>query len=302
MSRLILLAAAACFVFAVASAQDAEAPEPATAPVGAGDISLSPKRITLDSSARATAVYVFNRGTTTATYSISLVDRVMTPDGRILTIEDAMKDPADAAIVETLQSASRLITHTPRRVTLQPNESQTVRILAQRPANLPAGEYRTHLTVTAIPPADYGLTAEQAAGVVNEGELSIRLLPLFSLSIPLIVRQGPTDVSAAIESARMSLEPPMQTSPGQSPAAVPTVSLDLLRLGSSSLYGNIEIYDGDEVIGRSAGLAVYPEVERRAVTVALRSTPRSGATLTVVFIDQDSRPGDELAKTELIAP
>ena len=298
-ARSLLHTAAALLVSAGAMAQDSAAPVPQ---IGAGDVSLSPKRVTFNTATRSTAVYVFNRGETAATYSITLVDRLMTPDGRFLTVDEAMKDPADAALAATLQSAAGLIIHTPRRITLQPNESQTVRILAQRPGNLPAGEYRTHLTVTTVPPENYGLTAEQAAGAANEGELSFRLLPLFGISIPLIVRQGPADVRAAIESAQLRLEGPADAPTDAGADRIAMVYLELARLGSSSLYGDIEVRDGDSVLARSAGVAVYPEVERRTLKVALIPRPPSGTVLSIVFIDQDTQPGDELTKAQLIAP
>lgn len=297
--RLVQLTTAVLFVSGGATAQESPTP---VQQVGAGNISLSPKRVSFDSATRAMAVYVFNRGSSPATYSISLVDRVMTPDGRLLTVEEATIAPADAELIARLQSAAELIVHTPRRITLQPNESQTVRLLAQRPVNLPVGEYRTHLTVTTVPPEDFGLTAEQAAGVTNEGELSFRLLPLFGISIPLIVRQGPADVRASIESAQIQLERPSNEMPGTVADRIAIVYFDLARLGASSLYGNVEIRDGDEVIGRSVGAAVYMEVERRTVKVALSRIPASDTVLSVVFIDQDTQPGQELATARLIAP
>jgi len=300
-ARLVLLIIAILFFSDGARAQESAATAPTVPQVGAGDVSLSPKRVTFNAATRATAVYIFNRGNTAATYSISLVDRLMTPDGRFLTVDEAMQDPVDAVLAATLQSAAKMIIHSPRRITLQPNESQTIRILAQRPADLPAGEYRTHLTVATVPPEDFGLMAEQAASATNEGELSFRLLPLFAISIPLIVRQGPADARAAIESAQIRMERPSNLPPDTIADSVAVIYFDLVRLGVNSLYGNIEIRDGDEVIGRSVGVAVYPEIERRTFNVALSATPPSGKVLSIVFIDQDTRLGDELAKAQYIS-
>jgi hypothetical protein len=264
--------------------------------VGTGDINISPKRVVFGPDGRGATVYVFNRGTAPATYSIAVIDRAMMPDGRIEAIDDADKNSPDASVAARVKSAKTFVVYTPRRVTLQPNESQTIRLRALRPANLASGEYRTHLTVTAIPPEDVGLTAE-AAVKPAAGQLAVRVVPAFSISIPLIVRQGAADVHAALEGPRYAVE---HAPSGQQRVAV--VSLELARLGASSVYGNIEVRRGDEVIGAVQGLAVYPEIVRRPIRIPLSKIPPSGAELRVVLVDDDTQPGVELAKAVLTVP
>lgn len=275
---------------AVALAEDQAAP---------GDINLSPKRVVFDSGGRTATVYIFNRGNTPATYSISLIDRVMTSDGRIMAATDATKEPTRAALASTLKSSRDFIEFAPRRVTLQPNESQTVRIRAMRPASLAPGEYRTHLTVTSVPPEDAGITAEQAVAM-GSGQLTIHIVPQFSLSIPLIVRQGPVDSRASIEGTHLGLPSEVATTGVPRPAAI--VSAVLVRLGANSVYGNLEVRAGHDVIGVLRGIAIYPEVERRAVQIPLTKFPAHGANLSLVFLDDDAHPGTELARVTLASP
>src|SRR6185437_7920487 len=278
-------------------ADDQAAAQPVLATtVGTGDINISPKRVVFGPNGRGATVYVFNRGTAPATYSIAVVDRAMMPDGRIEAIDDADKSAPEASVAARVRSAKTFVIFTPRRVTLQPNESQTIRLRALRPANLATGEYRTHLTVTALPPEDVGLTAE-AAVKPAAGQLAVRVVPAFSISIPLIVRQGAADVHAALEGPRYAVE---HAPSGQQRVAV--VSLELARLGASSVYGNIEVRRGDEVIGAVQGLAVYPEIVRRPVRIPLSKIPPSGAELRVVLVDDDTQPGVELAKAVLTVP
>jgi len=245
---------------------------------------------------RGATVYVFNRGTAPATYSIAVIDRAMMPDGRIEAIDDANKNASEAAVAARVKSARDFVIFTPRRVTLKPNESQTVRLRAIRPANLASGEYRTHLTVTALPPEDVGLTADEAVKPAP-GQLAVRVVPVFSISIPLIVRQGAAEVRAALERPRYTLE---RGPGGQQNVAV--VALELARLGASSVYGNIEVRRGDEVLGAVQGLAVYPEIARRAVQIPLSKIPPSGTELSIVLVDDDTQPGVELAKAVLTVP
>lgn len=260
---------------------------------GGADLNISPKRVVFGPADRTATVFVFNRGTEPAVYAVELVDRTMQADGQIV-----------AAAAGETPSAKPFITYTPRRVTLAPGESQTVRLRVLRPADLATGEYRTHFTVTALPPEDTGLTAEQASAPLREGQIGTRLTTLISLSIPLIVRQGPADAKAALENARYAVET-VQTEAGGS-AQVGVVTVDLVRRGVSSLYGDLEVR-GDKgakssAIGGVRGLGVYPEIGQRSVRIVLTQNPTRGERLTVVFKDDDTAPGVALATATVVVP
>lgn len=252
---------------------------PALAQVGA-DLNISPKRVVFDERTRSAVVYVFNQGDQEATYTVSLVDRIMLPGGEI--IEAGSGSDPDVA------SAADLIQYAPRRVVLGPRESQAIRIRARLSGD-GASERRTHLTVTAIPDEAVGFTVDQAAQ--EDGELSIRIVALFSLSIPLIVREGGVDARAAIEAVEAT------------PAGV---IVDLARLGANSVYGDIEVHatrdDEDVIVAQARGVAVYPEAPGRRVMAPLLQPLISGETLRVVYRDGDTRPGEELAATGLRVP
>ena len=256
---------------------------PAAAQVGA-DLNISPKRVVFAPGERSATVYVFNQGDLPATYTVELVDRVMLPDGQIA-------PAADHADV-TLASAADLVAHTPRRVTLQPRESQAIRLRA-RPAGDGSPERRSHLTVTALPPETSGFTAEQAASA-SDGDVTLQVVALFSISIPVIVRDAAPDARAAI--AGLALDR------ASGPDAL---TFDLERLGPNSVYGDLEVHRGDaegELITALRGVAVYPEVGRRAVRLGLPETVPSGQALTLVYRDDDARPGAILATASLTAP
>ena len=97
------------------------------------DLNVSPKRLVLDQTSRAGAVYVFNRGARPATYSVSLDDRVMTPDGRIRSLDEAASVPDGAATIARVKSARSMILFTPHRVTLEGGSSQVVRLKSSAP-------------------------------------------------------------------------------------------------------------------------------------------------------------------------
>ncbi|CAN5346710.1 hypothetical protein BH10PSE1_BH10PSE1_21050 [soil metagenome] len=272
---------AALAVFAVCATS-------AAAQVGA-DLNISPRRVTFDQSDRSATVYVFNQGDTAATYSVELVDRVMRPDGQIVAAADAADEPASP-------SARSMIEYTPRRVTLQPKQSQVIRVRV-RPAIDASPEYRTHLTVTALPPEDTGFTAAQAAAGSEDG-VSLQVTALFSVSIPLIVRQGDIDARAAIENVSL-----VSAGPGPEGAIAPAVQLDLVRLGANSVYGDVEIHAGegpaDHIVGLVKGVAVYPEIGRRTLVAPLSVVVPAGEPLRIVYRDDDAHAGDVLATASL---
>lgn len=256
---------------------------PVEAQVGA-DLNISPKRVVFGPGERSATVYIFNQGDSEATYTVETVDRLMLADGQIV----AAADRPEIAV----NSASDLVQYTPRRITLQPRESQAIRVRA-RPGG-DAGEYRTHLTVTALPSEDTGFTVQQATQP-GGGEVSLQVVALFSVSIPVIVRDGPADARAAIENPAIVQE-----------GEARLLSLDLVRLGASSVYGDVEILSGQgadaKIITAVRGVAVYPEVARRTMVAALPAGIGAGQVLTVIYRDDDTHKGEVLAMTTLVAP
>ena len=169
----------------VQQAQD-EASNPPPNIATSPDVNLTPRRLVFGPRDRGVKeITVFNRTNGTATYTIVLTDRVMTPDGALL--------PADAASADEkakLKSALSLIRYSPRQMTLGPQESQTVRLQARPPSGGPTAEYRTHFSVTATPPPDTGIDIAAAAGGAQSESLQVRITPVYGIMIPIIVRLG----------------------------------------------------------------------------------------------------------------
>jgi hypothetical protein len=286
------------------------AAQPAAASVGA-NLNISPKRITFNRADRSATVYVFNQGSTAATFDISLVDRIMLPDGQIVPASDAQTKPELKGEVDQLKSAQAMLVATPRRATLEPGKGQTIRIRAAPavagPAGStpPAGEYRTHLTITTIPPRDSGLTAEQAAGQ-NPQELRFQINAVFGISIPVIIRVGQPDVRASIEGVKLATES-MSGDGASAPKPTAMLSLDLVRQGPTSLFGNVEVRGakdraGADPIGIARGVGVYPEIARRQVKIPLTRIPAPGEQIEITFKDDDTAPGRIVAKANFATP
>lgn len=273
-------------------------PAPAAGPtVNAGaigaDLNLSPKRVVFDAATHSATVYVFNQGGASGVYSVTLADEVMLPDGRIIKVEDAAADPANAALAARMKSAKDLMMVTPRRITLAPHESQTIRIRVHPTADGAPGEYRAHLVISALPPEDTGLTADQASGK-SDTNLSVRVIALYSLAIPLIVRQGPVDAKGHMD--HLSVGPEDDHS---------AVQVDLMREGTNSIFGDVEVrVSGPKgaLLGAVNGVGVYPEVDHRHLKVSLTRKVTPGEHLTVTWRDQDLKPGALIGSSDITAP
>jgi hypothetical protein len=280
------------------------APPPAVpaAPLGytgtGANLNIAPKRLVLDRSRRSGTIYIYNQGDAVGIFDILLVDRVMLPDGSIVPVTDAAIKPGVQASVDQLKSSRDFLQVSPRRVTLAPRQGQTVR-LRLSPSAPTGGEYRTHLTITSIPPREAGTTAESVAAAAT-GQFRFQISTLFGLSIPIVARLGDIDVRASIENVHVEEVP---AAPGAlSPRPTAVLTFDLIRQGASSLYGNVEVRVAGrrgDLIGLAKGVGVYPEIARRSVRLALIRPPAPGEKLEITFTDDDTSPGKVLAR---IAP
>ena len=285
------------WVAAVAAAEAPAVPEPAAEPASV-NLNITPKRLILERGSRTGSVYIFNQGNVETTFDVAFVERIMLANGEIKALAEANADPATAAVAQKLSSAQPFVAVAPRRVVLAPGKGQTIRIRASQPDGA-AGEYRSHLTVTSLPPRDAGIAADQA-GANAGNQLSFRITSSFGISIPVILRSAPADAKGGL--ANLSLAYADLSPDGvAAPVRTPVLTMDIRRLGASSLYGNVEVRGAGgksaAPIGAARGVGVYPEVESRRLSIPLARAPRAGETLDVVFADDDSAPGRIIAKT-----
>lgn len=273
--------------------------------VGAANLNITPRRVIFEGSKRTEAVYIFNQGNATAVVDIALIDNIMLPSGEIVPVSSAPERGAIAAgPLGRLHSARDLLLATPSRVSLAPGKGKTIRLRVSLPDGAAtAGEYRTHLTVTTIPPASSGLTVDAAAN--SRGELSFAINTVFGISIPLIVRNGGPKGSATFGS--FAIDHDMQAVPGsETPRRIAVLSVPLQRTGTASVYGNIEVRAGkgknSELIGLVRGIAVYPEIDQRDVRIPLVRELRHGEVLSITFIADDGKLGGELTRGSYTAP
>ena len=218
-----------------------------------GDLLVAPTRVILDGS-RGTEVILSNIGSEEATYRIGLELRRMLDNGRLEPVEQTDANDAEEA-------ALGMIRYAPRRITLPPGQPQAVRLAARPGADLPDGEYRVHMSFKAIPRPRAVTESDEAAQAV-----SIQLIPIYGVTIPIIVRQGRVEAQVALTQPQI-----VQGEEG------PEFAMTINRSGDSSTYGILEVRKSgvEEPLLLLRGLAVYPEVQNREVRVRL--TPEQAA-------------------------
>ena len=249
----------------------------APAPAYANDLLVAPTRVVLNGS-RGTEVILNNIGTEEATYRISLELRRMTPDGGLEEVEIPN---------ETEESALGMIRYAPRRVVLPPNQPQAIRIGVRAPEGLSDGEYRVHMLFRAIPRPRPVTTEAESQG---EG-FQIRLVPVYGVTIPIIIRQGNLTATAAIANPRIVQEEGIQG-----------IGFDLSRQGDRSVYGEIIVTRPgiDVPLARARGIAVYSEIGSRTVTLPVSEEFQGNLAgpIRIQYREPDSAGGGLIAETE----
>ena len=219
----------------------------ATPAAAQGDLLVAPTRVVLEGR-RGAEVILSNIGSEEATYRIALELRRMQADGTLVPVGG---DDAN----ERERAALEMIRYAPRRITLPPGQPQSVRIGARPGADLPDGEYRVHMAFRAIPkPTAIAPSTAPATGI------KIRLIPVYGVTIPVIVRHGRLSSDVTLRS------PTIVEGPNG-----PTLQVDLVRSGGSSVYGQVVVRraEGDEPIVAINGVAVYSELGERTAKVPL---------------------------------
>lgn len=247
------------------------------AQAAAGDLLVSPARVTLDDRERTAELILSNRGTATDTYRIRLIRMVMDAEGGL----KADEAPMPSGAVDPAQ----LVRFAPHQITLEPGQTQVLRVMLRKPADLPDGEYRVHMLFQALPQELAGAppAREKGKGV------SIRLIPIMGLAIPVVVRQGEIRAQAGFEDLKLA-------------QGRPALDFQLTRAGNASVYGDLEAVfqpkAGKPVtVGALNGIAVYPPLARRHVVLPLEA-PKGLALKDGVLLLTFRVPGDPVPAAE----
>lgn len=256
---------------------------PATAQ---GNLLITPRRVVFEGSKRVAELNLANTGKDTAKYNVSIIQYRMTENGAFEEITEP--DPGQLF-------ADKFIRFYPRTVTLAPNESQSVKMQVVNSDKMTPGEYRSHVYFRAVPKQS---ALGEANNQADTAAVSVQLIPIFGITIPVIIRSGQLDMNVSITDLKLS------------PATDSTKILDLtfLRSGSMSVYGDIKIVhissSGKQTpVSTVNGIAVYTPNTKRVFKVEINTknlpVDLNSGTLRISLLSQSETRPEKYCEADL---
>jgi P pilus assembly chaperone PapD len=211
----------------------------------AQDLLLAPYRLVFDGNNRSQEIALVNRGSRRGTYRIEFVNMVMSDKGELVESDSTSKGE---------KFAKDMVRASVRQVELDAGETQMIRVALRKPADLPAGEYRTHMKVMSLPPVE-----PLRPDPDKPNELSFKLVPAYGMTIPVLVRQGRPPATALPISARVSNVDPDGN--GQ-------FDIDIRRSGERSMFVDIDVATAPakgkgQWVMTARGVSLYAPYENR---------------------------------------
>lgn len=257
---------------------------------GVGDLLVAPTRLVFEGPQRTAELNLLNISNKTALFRISLVHEHMDEDGKLTEVEAPGKDD---------KFADNLIRFTPRQVSLEPHVAQIVRVQLRLPASLDTGEYRSHLLFRGVSaaPVDANAPADDQASTSSkqQKELSVKITPIYGVSIPVIVRHGPTSVSTEFVETHLTA----------TPEGEPVLAGKMSRAGNMSVYGNLVVEFAEkgrpfQPIAKANGLAIYTPNATRTFALLLskdKTKQFHNGTVRATYRRSDADGGQIIAKS-----
>ncbi|BDY06342.1 hypothetical protein [Ferrimonas sp. YFM] len=224
---------------------------------------ISPQRLYFEPGQRSDALILKNISGSLQKFDIRFQEMAMNPDGKLVPQAD---NP---------YSLAKMVRYSPRRVTLEPGATQTIRMALRMRPEMADGEYRSHLVIRQIP------TQGEPRHTQGGDNLALQIRPMLSMSIPVIARKGATHSSLAIDAAELHPH---------------HAQISITASGNRSVYGDLELVQqqsGEQTtLGFLRGAALYPEIDRLEFKVPLSRSPRGEAPIEIRY-REDPRYGSE---------
>lgn len=247
---------------------------------------ISPLRVVMEGRERSFNIVLVNTSQHEATYRMEWEQLIQVQDkgGYILDEDTESTHLQDFAVF------------TPRQITLKPQEKQTVRVAVRRPADLPDGEYKSHLKFRIIDDGKSQVTfgSENPDGT----EIRVGARVLASYSIPVLYRVGEQDVDVKI------LDPSFSINPRSGKLMI---ELPVERSGAYGVMGTIKVYHtpnggAEELISTLGNSNLYPEITRRIFKIVTNINGLSPGSMRIEFVKDEGDSADRVVIKERVIP
>jgi fimbrial chaperone protein len=234
---------------------------------------VAPTRIILEPNQRTTEAAVSNFTGRTVRYRITLDDLAMGPDGITKLVSGSFP-----------YSVKPLVRYMPKAVTLAPGQRQTIRIMATRPADLPPGDYHSHLVLNEISnPTPVTPTTISSTQARTAQGFAVNIDFTYTTGVPLSVQVGEVSSSLSLNTATLV----------KNKAGEPVLQLTATRTGNAEAAALLR----GTVAGQAAFMPRMVRLYRELSTATLTQTfapealgkLQTGAPLVLEWLDGTDR-------------
>ncbi|MBE3084939.1 MAG: molecular chaperone [Bacteroidetes bacterium] len=251
-----------------------------------GNLLITPRRIVFEGAKRVMELNLANTGLDTAKYNVSIIQYRMKEDGSFEEI--TQPDPGQ-------NFADKNIRFFPRTVTLGPNEAQVVKMQVTNTDKLAPGEYRSHVYFRAVP-KQVALGEEET--LRDTTAVSIKLIPIFGITIPVIIRVGESTTKVTLSDLKMEMVNDTTN----------RLEITFNRTGNMSVYGDLKVMyvsptGRATVVGVVNGIAVYTPNSVRIFRMDLDKKAKvdfHAGSLKITYSAQSDTKPEKFAEAELI--
>lgn len=235
------------------------------------NISVSPFYLHFDSESkiRADKLRFTNNSNRRTTYNIKMINMHQDKDGKYTRIDTPDK---------CCPFANPFLEWSPHQVTLDPHESQVIRVMRRGMAGVNDGEYVSHLMIQENPPTI------PTASKTNADGLIIQLIPVYEITVPIMIDKGKLISKAKITDATLI-----------DSDNSPVVRVHVMREGNKSFYGTLIIKSGREEIGRLDKFRIFTSTPTRTLNVPLNK--KIFKDISITLLDENT---DEILENRIL--
>ena len=248
---------------------------------------ITPLQVVLQEKDRTTEIVLVNTSNETKTYRLrwEQLDQIDGVGGYV---------PVEEAVRKERLDLEDFAVFTPRQITLGPNEKQTIRLAVRRPADLPEGEYKTHLKFAIVP----NVAPKEDDRKLSQNEIGIGAKVVASYSIPVVYRAGDYDTKITIGMPNISRNPKTSNI---------IIMLPMDRSGKHGAIGLINVYytpeGGQETeIGALGNASLYSEIKHRDFTIVTQEQNLQPGQLRIAFTKAEGDVKDYVVMEEETFP
>lgn len=256
-------------------------------------VGLSKTRILIESDERSSSFTLTNDSSDTITYRMRFQEIGLDDNGRMIIFDSAN-------LPENHLSSASIIRFSPRQISLAAGESQVVRVIARRKPSLPAGEYRSHLNIQALPIIGDDVLRELSGFSKDLAVMNASSPTKVGITIPVIVRNKTTSVAIGVDSI---------TYPVGKDGLIRSARVKFNRTGDRSVYGSLELRDDknrSNLLGNISGYAIYHPYTESTISIPLKKPVRTKTIpkkVEITFINhEDGKDNGDVIVRDSQAP